>query len=182
MRCNTGFKRATRLSVAELPLESSEQKVEGSFGRFGRVAQRVLASMQRLKLHSTSRGRHLRAALADKLGSGAWFRRASRHDGFERQHVGYQHTPRANVQQLADTKARALRTSLASCTVIVPAASAIMGPNLLCRVWLQPRSCLAFLSLCSPTICARRHAERRPPTTTARRLVHGGKSSVRSRG
>ena len=36
--------------------------------------------------------------LADELGSGGCFKRAGRNEGRERQHVGYEHAPRAGVQ------------------------------------------------------------------------------------
>ena len=50
-----------------------------------------------------------RAYLADEFGSGGCVKRAARNEGCEREHVGYQHAPRADVQQLADTKARAVQ-------------------------------------------------------------------------
>jgi len=45
-------------------------------------------------------------SLAGGLGSGRCVKRARRHEGFEREHFGYQHTPCARAEQLADPKAR----------------------------------------------------------------------------
>ena len=79
---------------------------ESSVALFRLVSLLVRARPRRDTAAIASAGCHRRAYLADEFGSGGCVKRAGRHGGFEHQYVGYEHTPCACVQQLADPKAR----------------------------------------------------------------------------
>jgi hypothetical protein len=71
------------------------------------LRERELASVQRDAATAGLAG-VISASSAGELGNGRRVERAGLAGRFERQHVGYRHSPCARVQQLADTKARAL--------------------------------------------------------------------------
>src|ERR1700740_743644 len=118
-------------------------------------------------------GRRRRAYLADELGSGGC--RAGRNEGCEREHVGYEHAPCAGVQQLADTKARAVED--VACLLNSDGSGGVSDDG----TELTLQGCGCSSGHLAPdvllTIGALRHADHQAVEATAPRCVRGARSS-----